>query len=277
MVKNKKNSLKFFNFREKFLKIAENSYFEWFMFAIILLSAVLIGVETFDINPKYLTLLKILDYAITIIFLIEIILKISIEKRKLDFFKSGWNVFDFLIVTLSLIPIPNGDFVLIGRLLRIFRILRIIKALPELKRLISALIRSLPNIFYISLLLFVILYIYAAIGTFMFKEINPALWGNIAISLLTMFNLMTFDGWGDIMSQTMAVYPIAWTFFVSYALITVFTFLNLFIGAILSSIEADVNKDKEEADKQEMIEVKKLQEKVDRLEKKIDILLEKKY
>lgn len=264
----------FKSIRVKLDKITSNSFFELFILLIIILSAVLVGVETYDIESSFLDTLKNLDYIVTLIFLVEIILRFfSYEKFK-DFFRSGWNIFDLLIVLVSLIPIPGSNYVLLARLLRVFRILRIIQVLPELKLLISSLIRSLPNIFYISILLLIIIYIYAAIGNVLFEEINPLLWGDIGLSMLTLFNLMTFDAWADVLYEVMEVYPYAWIYFISYAFFTVFTFLNLFIGAILSGIEREIDKEKEKSRKEQSEEIKYLKKKLNLIENKIDIIVE---
>lgn len=264
------------NFASKFSNLTNRPAFETFMFVIIILSAALIGVETYEIENNFVTILGLLDYLVTIIFLIEIIFRFLSYEKKSDFLKSGWNIFDSVIVLFSLVPVPGSNYVLLGRLLRVFRLLRLIHVLPQLKVLITSLIRSFPNIFYISILLFLIMYIYAAIGNILFKPINPDLWGNIGLSLLTLFNLMTFDGWSDTLYQAMEVFPYAWIYFISYAFLTVFTFLNLFIGAIISSIEEEINKERLEEDKKRDEELKKMKIKLNSIEKKLDTLLEKK-
>ncbi|MFP4402110.1 MAG: ion transporter [Candidatus Nanoarchaeia archaeon] len=254
--------------------ITSNSIFEFFILFIIITSAIIIGVETYDIENSFINALKNLDYVITFIFLVEITARFLSYDKYRDFFKSGWNIFDLIIVSISLIPLPSSDYVLLARLLRIVRILRIIQVLPELKLLISSLIRSLPNIFYISILLLIIIYIYAAIGNALFETINPELWGNIGISMLTLFNLMTFDAWAEVLHEVLDVYPYAWIYFISYAFFTVFTFLNLFIGAILSGIEREIEKDKEKSRKEQSEEIKYMKKKLNLIENKIDVLVE---
>jgi len=114
--------------------------------------------------------------------------------------------YDFVIIVL-LIPIDESELALLARLVRIFRVLRMISIVPELRVLINSLLKALPRLGYVVLLMFIIFYIYAAVGSFLFSEINPVLWGNIAISMLTLFRVMTFEDWTDIQYETMDVYP----------------------------------------------------------------------
>lgn len=253
---------------QTFEKIHTNKLFETIVVIIILLSSVLVGVKTFP-NSDSLFYLVILDMFVTVFFLTEAIIKILGQKKWTNYFKSGWNVFDFSIVVISLIPLGSSQYALLGRLLRIFRVLRLITVIPELKRLIESLIKAIPSILSISALLFIIFYIYAAIGSLVFAEINPQLWGNLFLGLLTMFRIMTFEDWTDIMYETIAVYPMSWMFYVSFIFLTVFTFLNLFIGTIISSI--DDQREKQKQAKKAVFENKVL-EKLENLEKEISTL-----
>ena len=229
---------------DKLEKIHQNKIFELIVISIIIFSSLLVGVKTFPDSQNYKYLI-ILDFLITGFFLLEAIIKILGQKKWTNYFKSGWNIFDFTIVVISLIPISSTKYALLGRLLRIFRVLRLITVIPELKRLIESLLRAIPSIISISGLLFIIFYIYAAIGSFLFVDINEDLWGNIFLSLLTLFRIMTFEDWTDIMYETIAVYPMSWIFYVSFIFLTVFTFLNLFIGTIISSIDDEREKEKQ--------------------------------
>ena len=120
------------------------------------------------------------------------------------FFRQGWNVFDFVIVTASLIPVEESQMALLGRLLRIFRVLRLVSMVPELRMLLNSLLKALPQLGYVILLMFIIFYIYAAIGATLFEAINPTLWGDIAIAMLTLFRVMTFEDWTGWVQQAWA-------------------------------------------------------------------------
>ena len=132
---------------------------------IIVFNAFTIGVNTYELNEFSKNIINILDYLITIFFVLELSIRFIGEPKKINFFKSGWNLFDTTIVLISLIPIPNNSSFLLLRLLRVFRVLRIISIIPELKLIIEALLGSIKRVFYVGLLLFIILYIYATIGS----------------------------------------------------------------------------------------------------------------
>ena len=134
----------------KFLyNLKESRIFQFVVISIIILNAITIGVNTYDLNELTKLAINYLDYSITIFFVIEIIIRFVGEPKKLQFFKSGWNVFDTLIVLISLIPIPNNSSFLLLRLLRVFRVLRIISVVPELKKIIEALLTSVKRVFYV--------------------------------------------------------------------------------------------------------------------------------
>jgi voltage-gated sodium channel len=157
--------------QQRFIEIRENKLFETFVILVIVLSALVIGAKTYRIPENVLTVFKILDISITLIFLTEIIIRMIAESSLKGFFTKGWNVFDFIIVVASLIPVEDSEVALLGRLLRIFRVLRLISIIPELRVLLSAFITAIPRMGYVSLLMFIIFYIYAAIGS-MFSRRN---------------------------------------------------------------------------------------------------------
>ena len=139
-----------------------------------------------------------------------------------------------MVVTISLIPLSNSDLVVVTRLLRLFRVLRMISILPDLRYLISAFVASLSRLFNIALLLFIIFYMYGVIGSTMFGDLNPFLWGDIGSSMLTLFRVMTFEDWTDVMYETQEVYWWAWIFFISFIFFAAFAFLNMLIGVMVS-------------------------------------------
>lgn len=213
-------------------KIDSSPIFQWSVITVIVLSALLIGAKTHDLPEQVVTLLGFLDSAITVFFVIEITIRFIAFKDKKSFFKSGWNIFDTIIVIGSLIP-AGGSGVLLARLLRVFRVLRLVSMVPELRLLINALIKAIPRMGYIALLMFVIFYIYAAIGSILFHQINEVLWGDVSISMLTLFRVATFEDWTDVMYETMAVYPISWVYYLTFIFLTAFIFLNMMVGTIL--------------------------------------------
>ncbi len=220
-------------------RLRSNKLFELFVVSVIIFSAIVIGLKTYDIPPTMLQIVVILDWFITFVFLFEITVRFIGEERKRDFFKQAWNVFDTLIVVVSLIPIEDSELALVGRLVRIFRVLRMVSIIPELRMLLNSLIKALPQLGYVMLLMFIIFYIYAAIGSTFFASINPDLWGDIAVSLLTLFRVMTFEDWTDVMYETMTVYPLSWSFYITFIFFTAFAFLNMVIGIVVNVLEEE--------------------------------------
>ncbi len=213
-------------------KIDSSNIFQWCVIVVIIMSALLIGAKTHDLPPGAVEVLSFLDSAVTVFFVIELTIRFLAYKDKKTFFKSGWNIFDTIIVIGSLIP-TGGSGVLLARLLRVFRVLRLVSMVPELRLLINALIKAIPRMGYIALLMFVIFYLYAAVGSIMFHQINETLWGDVSISMLTLFRVATFEDWTDVMYETMAVHPMSWIFYLSFIFLTAFIFLNMMVGTIL--------------------------------------------
>jgi len=228
-----------------FFTLRSNKAFELFVVSIIVFSAVSIGVRTYDLPPLMVDVVGGLDILITLIFLVEIIVRFVGEPEKRRFFRSAWNVFDSLIVVVSLIPIEDSELALIGRLVRIFRVLRMISIIPELRMLLNSLAKALPQLGYVALMMFIIFYIYAAVGSTFFASINPDLWGDIAVSLLTLFRVMTFEDWTDVMYETMEVYGFSWVFYLTFIFFTAFAFLNMIIGIVVNVLEEEHQRERD--------------------------------
>lgn len=227
--------------------INNNKNFQAFTVAVIIVAALSIGANTFDLSTQTTEVIYWLDQFILLFFLVEIIIKFLSYPQKLDFFKSGWNVFDAAIVIGSLIP-TAGQGILIARLLRVFRVLRLVSAIPQLKILINALMKAIPKMGYIAVLMFIIFYIYAVIGSLTFSAINEALWGDVSISMLTLFRIATFEDWTDVMYETMSVYPLSWLYYLTFIFLTAFVFLNMMIGVVIETMTEEhalIDKDKQ--------------------------------
>ncbi|EGW54269.1 ion transporter [Candidatus Endoriftia persephonae] len=225
--------------QNRFISIRENKGFETFVILVILISAMVIGAKTYAIPPTLSRVFAILDIGITLFFLLEISIRIIAEQSLKRFFSKAWNVFDFIIVVASLIPVEDSEAALLGRLLRIFRVLRLISIIPELRVLLNAFVTAIPRMGYVSLLMFIIFYIYAAAGSMFFHTINPELWENITIAMLTLFRVATFEDWTDVMYETMAVYPLSWSYYLSFIFIVAFVFLNMMIGIVLETLQRE--------------------------------------
>lgn len=224
--------------KDTFLKIRENNFFEAFVISVILISAIAVGFRTYEesFNPEIYLYLSYLDYFITSVFLVEILIRLAAEKKTLNFFKSSWNVFDFIIVAISLVPIESLDSILLARLVRVFRLLRLVSFIPQFRILIESFITAIPRVSYILLFMFVEFYIFAAIGSILFSEISPLHWGNVGLAMLTLFQTATLEGWPDLMYQSLEVQRFSWIFFVIFIILNSLVFMNMIIGVIIDVI-----------------------------------------
>jgi len=245
------------------------------MIFIILFSALTVGARTYKQLEPYQDFLSYLDIFITVIFLIEIVIRYIAEGDFKRFVRDPWNLFDTIIVVGSLIPLESSNLVFVGRLLRIFRVLRLISFIPELRLLLNALFKSLPRLGYLVLLMFIFFYIYGAIGSTLFGSINPFLWGDISRSMLTLFRVMTFEDWTDVMYEVMEFYPLAWTYFLTFIFFSAFAFLNMLIAIVVDVVNKE-NKilnsadDEDERHKQELMNgIKKISGELERLKDKL--------
>ena len=227
---------------QRFARLRSNKIFELCVIAIIIMSALIIGVKTYPLPVWTEPPIIALDWMITVFFMVELTIRFVGDENKRRFFYNGWNLFDTLIVVVSLIPIQDSELALIGRLVRIFRVLRMVSIIPELRVLLTSLLTALPQLGYVALMMFIIFYIYPAVGATFFATINPDLWGDIAISMLTLFRIMTFEDWTDVMYETMAVYPLSWAFYLSFIFLSAFAFLNMIIGIVVSVLDDEHKK-----------------------------------
>ena len=228
--------------QNKFERIRANKWFESFVISVIVISALLVGAKTYELPAGLSSVTLLLDWFISAFFLTEITIRFLAEKQKRYFFKSFWNWFDTLIVIISLIPADDTELALIARLVRVFRVLRMISIIPELRILLVSLVKALPQLGYVMLLMFIIFYIYAAVGSTLFETINPVLWGDITISMLTLFRIMTFEDWTDVMYETQEVYSLSWIFYLTFIFFTAFAFLNMVIGIVVNVMERENEK-----------------------------------
>lgn len=228
-------------------KLVANKWFDRTIVALIIINAAILGLETSpDINAKFEGLFSFLNQFILGVFILEAVLKITaVAPQVSKYFKNGWNLFDFSIIVFSLIP-ATGQFAMIARLARLLRVLRLISALPELRLIVSTLLRSIPGMANVMLLMCVIFYIYAIMGFHLFHEHDPEHWRNVGISLLTLFRIATLEDWTDVMYKGMELAPMAWVYFVSFVVLGTFVIINLFIAIVINNLdEAKAEKLKE--------------------------------
>ena len=240
-----------------FKKIADAKWFKNFVTIAILIAGVLVGMATYpEFSAKHETILDILNKIVLYIFIVEIVVKMLAEgKKPWNYFKDGWNIFDFIIVAAAFMPF-GGSSVAILRLLRLLRVLKLVKALPKLQMLVGALMKSIPSMGYVSILLLLLFYIYAVAGVFFFGENDPIHFENLQMSMLSLFRVVTLEDWTDVMYINMygcenygyggnedictnsTPNPMGSViFFVSFVLIGTMIMLNLFIGVIMTGMD----------------------------------------
>lgn len=236
-------------------RIVSARWFQPVILAMIIAAGVLVGLETYpQLKHRHGAWFEWLDKLILAIFVVEIALKMGSQGRSpWRFFRDSWNTFDFAIVAACLLPL-NGHYLAVLRLVRVLRVLRLVTALPRLQLLVGALLKSIPSMGYVGLLLFLLFYIYAVMGAFLFGANDPMHFGSLQASLLSLFRIVTLEDWTDIMyiqmygsaryaiegfsgaTQSRAMPVTAGAYFVSFVLLGTMIMLNLFIGVIINGM-----------------------------------------
>jgi voltage-gated sodium channel len=220
-------------------RIVQARWFEPWMVGLILFNAVIIGLETsHEVMHEYGRWLELGNDVILGVFVLEAVLKITaVAPQFKRYFGDGWNLFDFTVVVLSFIP-STGEFALVARLVRVLRVLRLVSAMPQLRLIVATLVRSIPSMGHVLMLLAIIFYIYAITGFHLFHEHDAERWGSLGAALLTLFQIVTLEGWVEVMEKALEFRPLAWIYFVSFVLIGTFVVLNLFIAVVVNNLEA---------------------------------------
>ena len=228
-------------------RIAGDGRFSGFIIGVIVVNAVLVGLETSGNLLAWAgVVLELFNYAVVAIFMFEIGVRIiAYWPRPLAFFRDGWNVFDFVVVAITILP-AVGTFAAVVRLARVLRILRLVSVHPELRLIVGTMLRSLRSMFSILLLLGLVVYVYAVLGYHLFGAIDPDRWGDLGKSVKTLFETLTLEGWLEYQAAVIAEVPFAWLYFGSYIVIAVFIVVNLFIAVVLHNLQT-VKSEQEEA------------------------------
>ncbi|QJB70828.1 ion transporter [Parasphingorhabdus halotolerans] len=226
---------------EKIRALIESSRFQNAIMVVIVLNAIIIGMETSPgLMARYGEILVALDRIAIVIFIVEIALKLIVYR--LSFFKNGWNIFDFVIVGAALLP--TGGSLSVLRALRILRALRLISAMPKMRKVVQGLFAAIPSMGTVIVLLGLVFYIAAVMATKMFGSEFPQWFGTIGASLYSLFQIMTLESWSmGIVRPIMEVYSWAWVFFVPFVLVTSFVVLNLFIAIIVNAMHEETDEE----------------------------------
>jgi voltage-gated sodium channel len=219
-------------------RIADSKQFQLFILAVILANAIALGLETYDaIDSEIGEALNLLNDIFLGVFVVEIAIRIAAHgRRPQDYFKSGWNVFDFLIIGGAFVPGVRQNATAL-RVLRLLRIVRVVSLFPDLRFLIRGMAASLPPIGSMAMLTSLLIYIYGMLGWILFADANPAHWGDIGQAMLSLFIVLTLESWPEIMGEVIDAHPWAWLYFVSYVLIASFLLINMVIAILINSLE----------------------------------------
>ncbi len=239
-------------------KIAESAWFQNFIIGVIVAAGVVVGIQTYpSMVAEHGRVLHLLDQLILWIFVLEIVIKRAADGSKpWRYFLRPWNISDLVIVAVCFLPLHNAGFVAVLRLARLLRVLKLVKALPKLQVIVTALLKSIPSMFYISVLLSMLFYLYAVLGTFMFQANDPIHFESLQKAMLSLFRVATLEDWTDVMyinmygcdaygyggNEALCTAPQAWgwgaaLFFSSFVLLATFVIMNLFIGVIMTGME----------------------------------------
>ena len=218
-------------------RLLEDRRFETFITVLIVLNAITLGLETF---PSVMAvaggLLTTLDSIFLAVFTAEIAARLWVHRAA--FFRDPWNIFDFTIVAIALLP-STGPFSVL-RALRVLRVLRLISTVKSLRRVVGALVEALPGMGSIIVLMALVFYVFSVMAAKLFGSAFPEWFGGLGASAYSLFQIMTLESWSmGIVRPVMEEFPFAWAFFVPFILSTTFVVLNLFIGIIVSAMQAE--------------------------------------
>ena len=257
-------------------RLVNSHAFEYFIIAIIMGNAVLLGLGTSPtVEEEYGQWLRLGNDVALGIFIAEALLKmLALAPRPHRYFREGWNIFDFTVILLALVP-ATGQFAMVSRLARLLRVVRLITTIRDLRLIVAALVRSIPSVGHVMMLMGIVVYIYAIMGYHLFHEHDPENWRNLGISVLTLFNIITLEGWTQVMNTAMEKYPWAWIYFVSFVVMGTFVVINMFIAIIINNLdEAKAERLREleaPASQEELLrEIRATQAALARLERRLD-------
>ena len=204
--------------------------------ALILANAVLIGLETSrTIMERQGGLLVLVSGLTQAAFVLEILIRmIAYAPRVHEFFRDGWNLFDFSVVALSLLP-AAGPFATIARLARVLRVSRLVSVWPDLRLIIGTMLRSIPSMGHVIALMSLLLYVYGVLGFHLFHDVAPEYWGSLPRALKTLFQTLTLEGWIEVADRSQ--HPMSGLYFTSFIVIAVFVVTNLFIAVVINNLE----------------------------------------
>ena len=230
--------------RERLRVFLEHRRVQGVIITLILINAVLLGLETWPVAMANAgDLILLLDQIILSVFVLEISARIYVHRR--NFWRDPWSLFDFVVVGIALLPATGQLAVL--RALRVLRVLRLLTLVPSMRRVVGALLAAIPGLGSIALVLLILYYVFAVIATNLFASSYPEWFGHLGHSLYTLFQIMTLESWSmGISRPIMETFPYAWAFFIPFILVATFTMLNLFIAIIVNAMQSYTEQEQHE-------------------------------
>ena len=249
---------------KKILAFIESKAFQQFIIGLIVINAIILGMETSKpLMQEYGTWLTWANAIILYVFVAEILLRLYVYR--LRFFTQPWSLFDLAIVLIALIPASEAFSAL--RALRILRVLRLLSMVPTMRKVIEGLLSAIPGIASVASIMVLFFYVFAVVGTHLYSATFPQWFGTLGETMYTLFQIMTLESWSmGIVRPVMDQHPHAWAFFVTYILVTTFTMLNLFIAIIVNAMHSD-EEESAKADRQAMRDA--LSEEISAMEKRL--------
>lgn len=223
--------------RETVKKLVESRGFQTLVLGLIVVNAIVLGADTLpavrdsSLQPAFGAIDRVIIYAFTV----EVGLRLFAFRG--SYFKSGWNIFDFLIVLVSLFATSSGLSAI--RAFRVLRVLRVVTIIPRMRTVVAALLEAIPGIASVGVVLLLIDYVFAVIGASLYGPEHPEIFGDVFAAMYTLFQVMTLEGWPDIARQVGETHPNSWLFFLTFVLIGTFTMLNLFVAIVVRAVEED--------------------------------------
>lgn len=255
-------------------QIINNSSFNLFITVVILIQAAVLVLETIPYFKSYYYFLESINIAVLVVYMVEAGLKITASYPHFsNYFKNGWNILDFSIIVLSLLPL-GGSYTTIARLIRLLRVTRLTNRSKEMSMVVMTIIKSIPSMVNIFLLLSLLFFIYSIAGYHLFGSIDPSHWGSLPRSVLTLFQILTLEGWVEVMSTVTHANPLNGLYFISFIVVGTFIVINIFVAVIVRKSEEAYKALEDEirhpvTQKEILSEIREIKKKIDELESRL--------
>ncbi|MDN5846899.1 MAG: ion transporter [Candidatus Nitrosocosmicus sp.] len=255
-------------------KIVNNPSFNHFITIVILIQATVLVLETIPYFKSYYPFLESINVAVLVVYIIEAGLKITASYPKVsNYFRNGWNILDFSIIVLSLLPL-GGSYTTIARLIRLLRVTRLTNRSKEMSIVVMTIVKSIPSMVNIFLLLSLLFFIYSIAGYHLFGAIDPAHWDSLPRSVLTLFQILTLEGWVEVMSTVTQANPLNGLYFISFIVVSTFIVINIFVAVIVRKSEEAYKALEDEirnpvTQKEILFEIKEIRKKINDLESRL--------